>query len=116
MTNDPYPPDLEEVESRTVFSSTPIEAVNPQVVALNRIAVALEQLVLATLDKPQNAPQATLAALPPVRPAQAQNGGVCPIHGTPWRTVPAGVSKKTGNAYEAFQACSTTGCDQRPPR
>ena len=40
--------------------------------------------------------------------------GLCPIHKTPWRMVPAGVSKKTGKPYAAFLACSERGCDQRP--
>jgi hypothetical protein len=40
--------------------------------------------------------------------------GSCPIHGSPWRTVPAGVSKKTGRPYAAFAACPELGCDERP--
>jgi len=43
-----------------------------------------------------------------VRPA------LCPIHHEPWKVVPAGVSKKTGRPYDAFQACPVRGCDQRP--
>ena len=44
----------------------------------------------------------------------APQTGLCPVHHVPWRTVPAGVSKRTGQAYEAFQACSERGCTQRP--
>jgi hypothetical protein len=40
--------------------------------------------------------------------------GLCPVHHVPWRTVPAGVSKRTGKAYDAFQACPERDCDQRP--
>ena len=40
--------------------------------------------------------------------------GLCPVHHVAWRTVPAGVSKRTGKAYDAFQACPERGCDQRP--
>lgn len=40
----------------------------------------------------------------------------CPIHGQPWKTVPAGVSKTTGRPYNAFKACPVKGCDQRPSR
>lgn len=112
MTADPYPKTLDEIEF------APPDAVptqTPEVKALNRIAVALEQLVLTVMDKAvQPAPQ-VLTALPPVR-TQVVNTGLCPIHGTPWKVVPAGVSKKTGKPYDAFQACSTQGCDQRPPR
>lgn len=104
--------------------------------AAERIADALEQLVLAgipadpyprTLDPvdeiddlppvgagvPASPPRTAPAA--PQAPA-ATPGGVCPIHNTPWKVVPAGISKKTGNPYSAFTACTTTGCDQRPPR
>lgn len=40
---------------------------------------------------------------------------VCPEHGTV-KTVPAGVSSKTGKPYEAFQACTEYGCNEKPPR
>ncbi len=103
---DPYPAELDDT---ALGFADP----DPTVKALNRIATALEQLVLNGMDRP-----AGLAALPPVRPVAvpAQANGACPIHNAPWKTVPAGVSKRTGNAYQAFQACSTDGCDQRPPR
>jgi hypothetical protein len=104
---DPYPETLAEIDDQPG-----LPAMDPTVKALNRIAVALEQLVLNQLDRPQpvqNAPGAALTALPPVRTAD-----VCPIHGTPWKVVPAGISKKSGKPYESFRACSTAGCDQRP--
>ena len=41
---------------------------------------------------------------------------VCPVHLVPWKTVPAGVSSKTGKPYNSFKACSVQGCVQRPPR
>ena len=41
--------------------------------------------------------------------------GTCPVHGASWRTVPAGVSRKTGRPYVAFLACPQPGCGQRPP-
>lgn len=95
--------------------------------ALHRLAAAIEQNTFAILDQripaavtittPPAAP--VLASLPPVQ-SQQPNPTVqvdgCPIHHTPWKVVPAGVSKKTGKPYEAFRACSTAGCDQRPPR
>jgi hypothetical protein len=42
--------------------------------------------------------------------------GLCPIHGVPWKVVPAGISTKTGKPYNSFQACQIQGCTQRPPR
>ena len=55
---------------------------------------------------------------PVFRPvAVARNGdasGSCPVHRLPWRTVPAGVSKRTGRPYAAFTACPEAGCDERP--
>jgi hypothetical protein len=50
--------------------------------------------------------------------AAGRNGsaaGSCPVHRVPWRTVPAGVSKRTGRSYAAFVACPEPGCDERPP-
>jgi hypothetical protein len=81
--------------------------------AINRLAQAIEQATLAKLDAaPTNA---ALAQLPPVRLAQETAlNAVCPIHNEPWKVVPAGISKKTGNPYEAFKACPIRGCDQRP--
>jgi hypothetical protein len=114
MTADPYPKSLDEVEFAPPET---IPAQTAEVKALNRIAVALEQLVLTVMDKqPVTVAPQPLSALPPVRTAPIMNTGVCPIHQVPWKVVPAGVSKKTGNPYDAFQACSVKGCDQRPPR
>ena len=113
MTADPYPETLAEIdESSLGFAQN---TTDPTVRALNRIATALEQLVLERVPV-QNGPQ-RLAALPPVQvAAPVQTGPGCPIHNVPWKVVPAGVSKKTGKPYDAFQACSVSGCDQRPPR
>lgn len=55
--------------------------------------------------------------LPPVAVAPYQFTGpsaFCPVHRVPWKTVPAGTSKKTGNAYSAFLACPERGCNERP--
>jgi len=41
---------------------------------------------------------------------------VCEIHGVEMKTVPAGVSKKTGKPYNSFLACPEQGCNYRPPR
>jgi hypothetical protein len=66
-------------------------------------------------------PPATWAATDEAEPAfrtiaAARNGSAtgCPVHRVPWRTVPAGVSKRTGRPYAAFVACPEPGCDERP--
>lgn len=88
--------------------------------AFERIADALEQLVLKDIPADpypaRLAPVDDMSDLEPVKPVVVNVDQLCPIHRTPWKTVPAGVSKKTGKPYSAFQACSTQGCDQRPPR
>lgn len=48
------------------------------------------------------------------REAPDEPDGACPEHGTPWRLVKAGVSKRTGKRYNAFWACSTQGCNIKP--
>ncbi len=54
------------------------------------------------------------------RPAPPQPDGVCPVHDTDWKLVPAGVSKKVTNAdgspkrYNAFWACPERGCNEKP--
>lgn len=40
----------------------------------------------------------------------------CPVHGTGWRMIKAGVSKKTNKPFNAFYVCQTEGCDERPGR
>ena len=103
--------------------------------ALERIATALEQMALdrAALivaqmgddepplpTPPPNLPVTPIMApLPPVVAAPFQFTAstavtACPVHHQPWKTVPAGVSKKTGRAYTAFLVCQESGCEQRP--
>lgn len=41
---------------------------------------------------------------------------LCPQCGSAIKTVPAGVSKKTGTQYNSFQACSNRNCSYNPPR
>ena len=45
--------------------------------------------------------------------SHASSGWTCPTHGLV-KVVPAGVSKRTGKAYPAFEVCPE--CDQKPPR
>jgi hypothetical protein len=101
---------------------------------LARIATALEQMaldrgaaipgVLLSTDSPPWPTQAPnlpvtpiMQPLPPVQAREYQFTGPsasCPVHHQPWRTVPAGVSKKTGQPYGAFLACPERGCNERP--
>jgi hypothetical protein len=40
--------------------------------------------------------------------------GTCPDHNAGWRHIPAGTSKTTGKAYNAFWACPERGCKEKP--
>lgn len=92
-----------------------------------RIAVALEQIALelAASNMPAPRTDAALVAMElaarnmptPQRdgPRFAPIGWTCPEHGLS-KTVPAGVSSKTGKSYDAFVCCPERGCEQRPPR
>lgn len=110
------------------------------VIATQRIATALEQIALE-LVKPKVAqvPAANLSGfstpaspsadvpwpaeppapdepLPPVNPAFVFKPVTeCPVHHQPWRQVPAGVSKRTGQPYAAFLACPVRDCNQKAP-
>jgi hypothetical protein len=46
--------------------------------------------------------------------------GRCPVHGKPWTTAKAGISKKTGKPYSAFWKCSEKDgdkfCNEKPIR
>jgi hypothetical protein len=115
-----------EAPPEFVYGLAPVNDQDAQTKATHRLAAAIEQLTLAILDKSLPAPlQAVtapvLASLPPVSPTPVQNPGAqivaqCPVHHLPWKFIPAGTSKTTGNKYDAFYACPTRGCDQRPPR
>jgi hypothetical protein len=56
----------------------------------------------------------TTAAMVPAGGRNGNGAGVCPFHRVPWRSVPAGISCKTGRPYASFVACPEPGCDQRP--
>jgi len=60
-------------------------------------------------------PEESLPVVRAVAPGRNGGGnGLCSVHRVPWRTVPAGVSKRTGRPYASFIACPEPGCDQRP--
>lgn len=84
--------------------------------AINRLSTAVEQAVLAALDDRTHFPDEPVPLPPMNAPVVPQMSDVCPIHKLPWRVVPAGVSKRTGQTYDAFRACPTAGCTQRPAR
>jgi len=39
---------------------------------------------------------------------------VCKIHKVDFKLIPAGVSKKTGRPYPAFEVCPVEGCNEKP--
>ena len=39
----------------------------------------------------------------------------CPIHEKPMKLIPAGISKKSGNPYKAFYACTSFNCKETAP-
>lgn len=41
---------------------------------------------------------------------------LCPEHQIEWKTIPAGVSKKTGNPYASFKVCPVKDCMLKPPK
>jgi len=112
-----------EAPPEFVYGLAPVNDVDANTKAINRLAQAVEQLTLTIMDKglPANLQAVqppALAALPPVQTVTSNgaSAGVCPVHRVPWKMVPAGISKKNGQPYEAFIACPERGCTQRPPR
>jgi hypothetical protein len=100
--------------------------------ALDRQATALETIALNIVDLQtgqelgkiaETNPTPTLAPVmqspvPEERFAPIPRPGSewrCPQHGTS-RVVPAGISARTGQSYNAFLVCGERGCDQKPPR
>ena len=86
--------------------------------ALSDIAAALRQLVV-TFDRIADALAAGATTRPQQdfvpRPDPEEPGGACPEHGTAWRLVPAGQSKKPPyKRYNAWWTCSTQGCNIKP--
>ena len=86
-----------------------------------RLCNALEQLALelATANErgtvpPQLTAAPALLPIPEPDPFPAFQW-LCPVHGVS-KVVPAGISKRTGQAYQAFIACSSPGCNEKPPR
>ena len=96
-----------EVPDGTTFRIDPVEASTEFVPPYADELIPLPDAAIPLPGDPVafRAPQARSVE---VRPA------LCPIHHEPWKVVPAGVSKKTGRPYDAFQACPVRGCDQRP--
>jgi hypothetical protein len=50
----------------------------------------------------------------PASDSEAAPRGLCPVHKLPFHHVPAGVSTRTGKSYNAFWACPTRGCKEKP--
>lgn len=125
------------------MSREPYDPVQAQIEVLERIATALEQMALdgstraapswnaladihgpSYPEGPLPTPPPNLPVTPIMQPLPPVSAPfqftaptpttACPVHHQPWKTVPAGVSKRTGNAYAAFQACPERDCNQRP--
>lgn len=69
---------------------------------------------LASDEPPLPEPPSDLPARSHAELAQRTSAELCPVHNVAWRVVPAGVSKKTGEPYNAFIACPERGCNERP--
>lgn len=76
---------------------------------------------LGPIPTPPNEPQAFRGAATqqPTMPAGPQfppfgSSPMCPVHRQPWKTVPAGVSKRTGQPYDSFRSCPVKDCKERP--
>lgn len=72
------------------------------------ITVGTPQTSAPPPDGLEDAPWPT----PPAEPPAA--GGVCPVHHVAWVTQPAGISKRTGQPYNAFRKCPERGCNEKP--
>lgn len=75
MTADPYPTNLGDIDDEPTPS---LDFERQLLVALNRIAIALERGIQPVQNGPQR-PQPTLQALPPVQ--QVESRPACPYHG-----------------------------------
>lgn len=80
---------------------------HPELMAIGRLLERIARAVEAGAQMP-----AATAGPVAARPAAAW---VCPFHGSS-RVVPGGISKKSGNRYNAFTVCASPGCEERPPR
>jgi hypothetical protein len=56
------------------------------------------------------------SVVPDTRGTVPYSPWACPVHGTAAKLVPAGISRSSGRAYNAFMACSTPFCSEPPPR
>lgn len=103
---------LEQMALEVVDARTP-EAVPPHLVATTAPPPLPIPAFVPTISEP---PQPAATQTAPQQPGPfAPIGWVCPIHRSV-RTVPAGVSQRTGKPYRAFLTCGERGCDERPPR
>jgi len=106
--------------------------------ALNKIAEGIYELADAMFQDAAGAtttaqeaspfvdlPDEVFAASPTYEPVGIPAAdpvlSVCPNHGTPWSIKPAGVSKTTGKAYNAFYKCDgknpdNSYCTKKPTR
>jgi hypothetical protein len=102
------------------FAPAPAAAVPPAVappIAQQVGVPVVPQTVAAPAMVPSYAgqvvpPPAPVMAAPPV--AGQMPVWACPLHNSV-KLVPAGISRKSNRAYDAFLACDVAGCDQKGP-
>lgn len=80
------------------------QPVVPQVVPQG-VPVPMPQMPQTMVAQPQYAPPAPVGQMAP---------WACPVHGTV-KLVPAGISRRSNRAYDAFLACDQPGCDHKGP-
>lgn len=97
-------------------------AINHVIGYLERIALATEQISLEMDGRPlPSTVTSPVSEIPAFRSnptqirLQANGPWLCPLHGTPSKIVPAGVSRLNGKPYTAFEVCSTPFCKEKPP-
>jgi hypothetical protein len=128
-----YDPTLDVPEEHLDGDAT-LERIADALDTLNRglgaVVIRLERIALAAEKAADRAAMGTPVPMPDQRPvtpvavnswdlpaqrATIGNGQVCPTHNVPWKLVPAGVSKTSGKAYNAFWSCQVRDCKLRPP-
>lgn len=73
--------------------------------------IFMKNFLIPTGDDPENTQHTVKPVTAKVKTASTTSKLVpCNICGADYKLVPGGISKKTGNHYDAFYSCSTRGC------
>lgn len=105
----------ERDERRDEQPVVPMAAPQPVMVAPPIAQQVGQPVVPQAAPQPVLMPQ-TMAAPAMVAQPMAQQVApwACPVHGTV-KLVPAGISRRSNRAYDAFLACDQPGCDHKGP-